>query len=134
MRGITTVGIGVVACAGALLPGSAAAVPAPEPGFAGTWESIDVVDGSFQTLRISGSTQAGTYGTQLHDTVAQVCGGGPADVQGPGRLDVQLFVTFTLSCPGGSSPLHGRVGTLVYAYHTGSDTLTDDSGNVWYRF
>lgn len=108
----------------------------PAAGFTGHWVSTDVVDGSAQTFDVSGSGTGGTYATRLHDTVATlVCAGGPANVQGPGRLvDGEMVVTFTVSCPGGGRPpVHGRAGTAVYSYDPSSDTLTDDSGNVWHR-
>ena len=105
-------------------------------GFTGHWVSTDVVDGSAQTFDVSGSGTDGTFATRLHDTVATLaCDGGPANVQGPGRLvGGEMFVTFTVSCPGGGAPpVHGRAGVAVYSYDPGSDTLTDDSGNVWHR-
>lgn len=107
----------------------------PATGFTGHWVSTDVVDGSAQTFEVSGSGTSGTFATRLHDTVATLaCAGGPANVQGPGRLtDGEMFVTFTVSCPGGRPPGHGRVGSAEYSYHAPSDTLTDDSGNVWHR-
>jgi hypothetical protein len=108
----------------------------PSAGFPGRWLSTDVVDGSAQTFDVSRSATGGTFATRLHDTVATVaCGGGPADVQGPGRLaSGELFVTFTVSCSGsGVPPAQSRVGYAFYFYHSKSDTLTDGSGNVWHR-
>jgi hypothetical protein len=108
----------------------------PAAGFTGHWVSTDVVDGSAQTFDVSGSGTGSTYATRLHDTVATVaCAGGPANAQGPGRLaGGEMFVTFTVSCPGdGRPPVRGRVGTALYSYDSSSDTLTDDSGNVWHR-
>jgi hypothetical protein len=117
-----------------LLPGAATA--ATGDGFTGHWASTDVADGSSQTLDVSGSGVGGTHATQLHDTVASfACGGGPANVQGPGRVDgSQMYVVFTVTCPGGGRPpVRGRIGPAIYTYDSGSDTLSDDSGNVWHR-
>jgi hypothetical protein len=116
-------------------PGGSAGAP-PAAGFTGHWVSTDIVDGSAQTFDVSGSGTGGTLATRLHDTVATLaCAGGPANVQGPGQLvGDQLFVTFTVSCPGdGRPPVRGRAGTAVYTYDPRTDTLTDDSGNVWHR-
>jgi hypothetical protein len=104
--------------------------------FAGDWWSIDVGDGSYQTLAVSGSGRGGHHGTRLYDTVAsQACGGQPAAVQGPGFVSGdQMLVFFTVTCPGsGPGPFHGLAGPIVYTYHAATDTLTDDAGDVWHR-
>jgi hypothetical protein len=123
--------------AAALLPGAASAASAATgDGFTGHWASTDVVDGSSQTLDVSGSGVGGTHATQLHDTVASfACGGGPANVQGPGRVyEGDMYVVFTVTCPGGGRPpVRGRIGPAIYTYDSASDTLSDDSGNVWHR-
>lgn len=131
---LPTIVAGSLLIASALLPGTATA--GAKDGFSGHWQSVDVADGSSQTLDVSGSGADGTHATQLHDMVATIaCSGGPANVQGPGRVSGgQMSVVFTVTCPGsGRPPVNGRVGPAVYTYDAGSDTLTDDAGNVWHR-
>ena len=115
---------------------SPAASSATTDPFAGGWESIDVADGSYQTLNVYGSGTGGRHGTRLHDTVAsQACDSQPANVQGPGFVSgVEMTVFFTVTCPGsGRGPTTGLVGPIVYTYEPDSDTMTDDSGTVWHR-
>jgi len=109
----------------------APAVAAAQPGFAGTWVSIDS-DGSTQALAIGrGSTAAVTY----QDFYASSCAGSPSThfvATGRGTVDsTSLLVEFR----------HGGCGRqkigpfeLSFSYDGGSDTLTDDFGITWHRF
>src|SRR5262245_61633285 len=100
----------VIIAAPVLAPGASSA--ATRDPFAGAWESIDVGDGSYQTLDVHGSGTAGRHGTRLYDTVAsQACAGQPANVQGPGFVSGdEMVVLFTITCPGsGKGPTTGLV-------------------------
>lgn len=124
-----------VAVTAALLTPSAASGATSDP-FAGRWASIDVGDGSYQTLVVHGTGTTGHHGTRLYDTVAsQACAGQPAAVQGPGVVSGdEMRVLFTVTCPGsGRGPVSGLVGPITYTYHPGTDTMTDDAGDVWHR-
>jgi len=98
----------------------------------GTWTSVDI-DGSSQQLRISGSGQ-GRYGTVLFDdSASQACGGAPARFVGSGSADgTTLQMTGTVVCLPGGNVLGSRI-TLSFVYSPTTDTLTDESGVVWYR-
>ncbi len=104
--------------------------------FAGTWESYDIGDGSYQTLAVRGAGTEGMHGVRLFDTAAsQACADAPAGVQGRGSVTgTTMTFFFTITCPGsGRGPTTGLVGPILFRYHAGSDTLTDDSGTVWHR-
>lgn len=135
MRSVASaIAAGLTITASVLAPGAVDA--ATTDPFAGEWESIDVGDGSYQTLNVYGSGSRGVHGTRLYDTLAsQACDSQPADVQGPGFVSgVEMTVFFTVTCPGsGRGPTTGLVGPVVYTYQPDSDTMTDDSGNVWQR-
>ena len=110
----------------------APAVSAADPGFAGTWVSIDT-DGSTQTLAIGrGSTPAVTD----QDFYASSCAdaGAPSThflATGRGTIDGSwLGVEFRNGGCGRYSI--GQFG-LSFGYDGGSDTLTDDFGITWYR-
>jgi hypothetical protein len=112
---------------------TAPSVLAASSQFAGTWLSIDT-DGSTQTLVVSGgSSPAVTY----EDFYASSCAnnGSPAThwvSAGSGSVDGNvLSVEFHKSGCGWSS-IGGYSATWVYDPAT--DTLTDDFGNVYYRF
>ena len=94
--------------------------------------SVDI-DGSSQQLRISGSGQ-GRYGTVLFDdSASQACGGAPARFVGSGSADgTTLQMTGTVVCLPGGNVLGSRI-TLSFVYSPTTDTLTDESGVVWYR-
>ena len=67
------------------------------------------------------------------DSATIACHGSPAHVQGSGVVDgAHLLMRGTLTCIPGGNPLTGRV-SLRFVYHSGSDTLTDDSGVRWHR-
>lgn len=111
----------------------APAVAAADPGFAGTWVSIDT-DGSTQGLAIGrGSTPAVTY----EDFYASSCANDGAQAThfvatGRGTIDgSSLWVEFR----NGGCGWH-KIGpfSLGFSYDAGSDTLTDDFGITWYRF
>lgn len=124
----------VIVLAAVLAPGVAHA--ATFDPFAGSWESYDSGDGSYQTLSVSGSGKAGRHSTFLHDTVAsQACGGQPANVQGAGVVSgSEMTVFVTVTCPGsGRGPATGLIGPIVYTYDVNTDSMTDDSGTVWER-
>lgn len=132
MKRVLAAGIVVAA---ALLTPSAASGATTDP-FTGSWASIDVGDGSYQTLVVHGTGRTGHHGTRYYDTVAsQACGGQPAAVQGPGVVSGDdMTVVFTITCPGsGRGPVVGRVGPIIYTYDVGTDTMTDDAGAVWHR-
>jgi hypothetical protein len=111
----------------------APAVAAAQPGFAGTWVSIDS-DGSTQALAIGhGSTAAVTY----QDFYASSCDnrGAPSThfvANGRGYVDgPSMWVEFR---NGGCG--RDKIGPfeLSFSYDGGSDTLTDDFGITWHRF
>lgn len=111
----------------------APAVSAADPGFAGTWVSIDT-DGSTQALAIGrGSTPAVTY----QDFYASSCAndGAPSThfvATGRGTIDGDsMWVDFR----NGGCGLR-KIGPfgMEISYSGGSDTLTDDFGVTWYRF
>ena len=104
--------------------------------FAGSWESYDIGDGSYQTLTVRGTGTEGMHGVRLIDTAAsQACAGAPASVQGRGSVSgTTMTFLFTITCPGsGKGPTTGLIGPILFRYHAGSDTLTDGSGTVWHR-
>jgi hypothetical protein len=127
--------IGGVLIAAATLLVLAVPVAHAQSVFTGTWTSTDL-DGSNQTLWISGSGAAGRHAVSLFDDAAsQACAGAPARAQGSGLAeDGVLMWSGTITCPGtGKGPIQGRVGLMTLMYDEGSDTLVDDSGVVWDR-
>src|SRR5262249_40948630 len=96
-------------------------------GFAGAWESTDVVDGSHQTLTITADLQV-----SYRDDRAATCGGRPAHSTGTGSISgTQLTVVFAVYC---LLPLesHGTA-TVTFTYNASRDTLSDDFGDLWTR-
>ena len=111
----------------------APAVSAADPGFAGTWVSVDT-DGSTQALAIGrGSTPAVTY----QDFYAGTCDnhGAPSThfvATGRGTIDgPSMWVEFRNG--GCGSHKIGPFGLLL-SYDGSSDTMTDGFGITWYRF
>ena len=100
--------------------------------FQGTWTSIDV-DGSNQLLTIRGSGQGRLAMFLFDDSATTACHGSPAHLQGAGMVaGTHLHMRGTLTCMPGGNPLTGRV-SLGFVYHSGSDTLMDDTGVRWHR-
>lgn len=108
------------------------AVAAHPSVFRGMWTSTDL-DGSNQTLRISGSGR-GAFGMFLFDDSATgACDGRPAHFVGSGRADGTLLVMRgALVCLPGGNPLRGRIA-IAFNYSPGTDTLVDESGVSWQR-
>ena len=132
MRRILT-GVLALSLVAAGLLALAPAVSAADPGFAGTWRSIDS-DGSTQALAIGrGSTPAVTF----QDFYASSCDntGAPATqfvANGRGSIDgPSMWVEFR---NGGCGQAKIGPFELGYSYDSSSDTLTDDFGITWYRF
>ncbi len=132
MRRILTGGLALWLVAAGMLA-LAPAVSAADPGFAGTWVSIDT-DGSTQALAIGrGSTPAVTY----QDFWASSCANDGASsthfvATGRGVIDGSLlWVDFRNGACGWRKI--GPFG-MGLSYDGGSDTLTDDFGITWYRF
>lgn len=102
--------------------------------FQGSWTSIDISDGSHQTLDIRGSGRSGHHAMALFDDATSgACRPSPARVQGSGVVDGnRLQGMGTLTCRPGGNPLTGRI-PLGFVYHPRTDTLTDDAGIRWHR-
>jgi hypothetical protein len=118
---------------GVAMVGTTTASAATDP-FVGTWTSIDT-DGSHQTLFVMGSGARGRHAVLMEDDAATVaCGGGPAHLQGAGRVEgYVLSWSFTVTCPGtGRPPFTGRISGS-FTYRAGPDTLRDDFGIIWHR-
>ena len=98
----------------------------------GRWTSTDH-DGSHQLLDIRGSGHS-TYAMKLFDDSATgACDGMPARVVGPGSVSGNdLLMRGTLVCLPGGNPFRGRI-SVAFTYSPEADTLTDESGVVWYR-
>ena len=113
------------------IPATALAAPSTSP-FNGTWVSTDT-DGSSQLLIVSGG---GHPSVVYQDFYASGCDrfAGPDThwtAAGQGSIDgSDLWVDFHKS--GCGTFLQGGYGDH-YAYDSGTDTLTDDFGIVWYR-
>ena len=100
--------------------------------FQGSWTSIDV-DGSNQLLTVRGSGQGRLAMFLFDDSATTACPGLPAHLQGSGVVaGAHLNMRGTLTCIPGGNPLAGRV-SLDFVYHSGSDTLTDNTGVRWHR-
>ena len=120
-----------IALAGvAALPAPASAAPGE---LSGTWTSVDL-DGSNQTLKVSGSGNP-TYAVVLRDDeTSGVCGGAPAQLVGPGSVDGdELVVLGRLVCVPGGNPLSGGPILFTFEHDAATDTLTDFTGVVWHR-
>jgi hypothetical protein len=120
---------GVVLILGLSMPASAS-----DDVFRGTWTSIDIGDGSHQTLSIQGSGEQGHHSVFLFDDSGTVCGGDPAQVTGSGTVDGDTMnARFVVTCPGaGRSPVIGPI-PFTFTYDSATDTLTDGTGTVWSR-
>jgi hypothetical protein len=120
---------GVVLILGLSMPASAS-----DDVFRGTWTSIDIGDGSHQTLSIQGSGEQGHHSVFLFDDSGTVCGGDPAQVTGSGTVDGDTMnARFVVTCPGaGRSPVIGPI-SFTFTYDSATDTLTDGTGTVWSR-
>ena len=114
--------------AGLTIMGAAPAVAAQGGDFAGTWVSVDT-DGSNQVMTIRGSGR-GSYGVQLYDDAATVCGGVPARFGGSGHVveDDVLVVRGSVVCLPGGNPLRGAIDLVLIS---DGGTLVDGGGVVW---
>lgn len=100
---------------------------------AGTWASIDL-DGSNQTLRITGAG-APAYAMFLSDDATSgACGGPPAKLVGSGRVDGdELLMRGVLVCLPGGNPVGREQFYFAFEHDDAADTLTDSTGVVWHR-
>jgi len=105
--------------------------------FVGHWTSTDT-DGSNQTLDVWRTN--GFYQLVVYDDGASTCGvfdenGDPtvaAIGKGTGTADGDdLTASFMLKCQMPASPPF--MATVTFTYDSGTDTLTDNFGVVWYR-
>jgi hypothetical protein len=120
---------GVITVASATLSPLASAASGP---LAGTWTSIDIPDGSSQTLDIRGSG-ARVYSMLWLDHGATACGGDPAQISGPGYPDGDdLIMVGALKCLPGGNFIRSRIA-IGFVYDGSADTLTDEFGVVWHR-
>jgi hypothetical protein len=121
----------VLLAAGAVSTAPPAA--AAQGSLSGEWASIDL-DGSNQTLRITG-TGSPTYAMLLEDdATSEVCGGAPAALVGTGRLDGdELLMRGIIVCLPGGNALPGEHLDFSFEYDAAADTLTDFTGVVWHR-
>lgn len=130
----------LVLIVGALLLGAVPVAAAP-PGnpFVGSWENIDVVDGSHQHMTIGGGPN---LPVSYADDGASVCvpsyGFVPAVGTGSGtRLnDTTVEITVDLYCVTRGSAGRPYIATATFdaVYGTfGAGTLSDSFGNCWWR-
>ncbi|HEU0303275.1 MAG TPA: amidohydrolase family protein [Gaiellaceae bacterium] len=109
--------------------GMTAARAAPADPFSGTWISVDLRDGSSQTLVLKRS-KADSYDVTLTDDRASACGGEAVTGRGVGTAaGTKLSAPLTFTCPDGKR----LEATFVVTYRAGDDTLVDDQGAVWAR-
>jgi len=122
--------------AAVLVVGAAAA---PDP-FKGTWYSVDIFDGSNQTLHIGGGP-GNSYHVRYYDDGASVCEtprppyGGPwlYAASASGTLEASDFVlsgNLPVYCLAHPRHLYAN-GDFRYTYDSVGDTLTDQHGNIW---
>jgi hypothetical protein len=110
----------------------AAPVSAASTPFKGVWTSTDN-DGSSQMLTVSAGTRPSVVYQDFYASGCDTFGGPATHWVGAGRGEVDgdtLFVGFHKS--GCGTFLQGGYGD-EYVYDSGSDTLTDAFGIVWYR-
>jgi hypothetical protein len=103
----------------------------PRSPFLGTWELF--AHGSQHTLEIQVSGD-GVYELALFDEGATVCDGLPARETGVGTLASSTEMTVTsqvITCEDGT--VLEDVPPITYTYDSGTDTLSDSSGEVWHR-
>jgi hypothetical protein len=103
----------------------------PRSPFLGTWELF--AHGSQHTLEIQPSGD-GVYELALFDEGATVCDGLPARGTGVGTLVNTTEMTVTsqvITCEDGT--VLEDVPPVTYTYDSGTDTLSDSSGEVWHR-
>jgi len=108
--------------------------------FKGFWESIDTVDGSYQTLHIGGGP-GNTYNVRYYDYGATICGLDPdtGDIlyaaSARGRLTGSgNDLTGTMSAYCRTRPPEYLFDIIAhYIYDPSTDTFTDDWGVVWNR-
>jgi len=119
---------------------------AKQPGFVGSWEAIDVVDGSYEKLVISGGRD-GTHRVMVHDSGCSGCSGDISDLsisctaKGTGTSVGNILTTnLTVRCMGcPSCGINGVVVWPTFTYDPNTDTLEDDIGSdsipgaTWYR-
>lgn len=99
----------------------------------GTWTSVDL-DGSNQTMRITGAGNP-VYSVFLRDDFTTgACGGPPAKLVGHGVSDGhEFFGRGTLVCLHRGNPIPGVRVPFSFEYDAAADTLTDGGGVVWER-
>ena len=142
MRRLTLLVATVAIVAGIAAP--AAAEHDAEIGFNGLWVSIDVVDGSFQALRIRElNDDSGNYRVVLFDTWATLACTPPAPLRavsttatsGPrGDGGYALFVDYTrLRCGGGATAPTPPVHVEYDIAEPNARTMIDPDGTVWYK-
>jgi hypothetical protein len=104
--------------------------------FKGTWYSVDLADGSNQTLRIGGGP-GNSYHVRYYDDGASVCGWHP--VTGGDAASAQGSLTATDNVLSGNMDVYCLAsprylyanGDFRYTYDSVEDTLTDQHGNTW---
>jgi hypothetical protein len=129
-RTILSIAVSVVLAFGTALLSPAASAAGGD--LAGTWTSVDL-DGSNQTLQITGSGRHVYAMFLVDDFTTGGCGGPPAQFVGFGVVDgSELLMSGTLICLPGGNPIAGRI-SISFQYDAATDTLTDFSGVVWHR-
>ena len=100
----------------------------------GQWQTIDVVDGSTNTLQISFRGGASEYNVIWRETYFTLCSGDPGIGRGIGVEDMSgLSASMNFFCAGS----HAGSFTIDFIYNSPDDTIISDAGTaseqVWQR-
>jgi hypothetical protein len=124
-----TVGFVLVGCTALLAPPAFAG----QGELAGNWTSVDL-DGSHQTLNITGAGNPSYAMFLQDDETSGACGGQPAQLVGLGSADGdELVMLGSLVCLPGGNPIPGTRIFFSFEHDPAADTLTDFTGVVWHR-
>ena len=97
----------------------------------GEWESVDVGDGSYQTLTITRSL-SGKYTIRLRDENASFCAGYPGASEFFARTNTFVInTTFEFICE--VTPYKRGAFNIQLVYRSDADMLKDSSGITWTR-
>jgi hypothetical protein len=123
--------VSLIGTLGVVMASEATAAPKEASPFVGEWETIDVFDGSYMRMKITGHHQP--QHVKLVDDWASLCPeGGPATMIGKVVYSdpVRLEADGRVRCHVGNDKLPGGV---VGFWYIGPDMLADSWGNLWFR-
>lgn len=134
MRTRTRIGLALLLALLALAAVSSVASARAVSPWVGRWQTIDVLDGSTNTLQINFRGDAHRFGLIWRETYFTLCDGAPGIGRGTAVEDLTGFhSTMEFFCAGTSAGTFG----IEFVYRPFDDTIVSDEGTpgeqVWVR-